>query len=79
MTQVLACGAAVVTLSMGHPPRLRPVRAPHGAAGVTNMSPVARKLLAYAIAVVVLLGVFVLYTRPEMMANLADQIWACVR
>jgi hypothetical protein len=37
----------------------------------------ARKLLAYAAAVAVLLGVFALYTRPELMATLADQVWAC--
>ncbi len=43
------------------------------------MTPLARKLLAYVIALVVLIGVFMLYTRPEMMANLADQVWACVR
>ena len=36
-----------------------------------------RKLLAYGAAVAVLLAVFALYTRPEMMATLADQIWAC--
>jgi len=37
----------------------------------------ARKLLAYGIAVAVLLAVFALYTRPEMLVTLADQIWAC--
>ena len=36
-----------------------------------------RRLLAYGIAVAVLLAVFALYTRPEMMVTLADQIWAC--
>ena len=36
-----------------------------------------RKLLAYGAAVAVLLAVFALYTRPEMMATLADQLWAC--
>ncbi|GAC1600438.1 MAG: hypothetical protein NVS3B2_02640 [Ramlibacter sp.] len=37
----------------------------------------ARKLLAFGVALGVLLGVFALYTRPEMMATLADQIWSC--
>ncbi len=37
----------------------------------------AKKLLAYAGAVVVLLGVFALYTRPQMMVSLGDMIWAC--
>jgi hypothetical protein len=37
----------------------------------------ARKLLAYAAAVTVLLAVFALYTRPEILVTLADQIWAC--
>ena len=36
-----------------------------------------RKLLAYGGAVAALLAVFALYTRPEIMVTLADQIWAC--
>jgi hypothetical protein len=36
-----------------------------------------RKLLAYGAAVAVLLAVFALYTRPEVMVALADQLWAC--
>jgi len=39
----------------------------------------ARKLLAYAAAVAVLLSVFVLYTRPQIMVTLAEQIWFCFR
>jgi hypothetical protein len=39
----------------------------------------ARKLLAYGIAIAVLLAVFALYTRPQMLVTLADQIWACFR
>jgi hypothetical protein len=39
----------------------------------------ARKVLAYAAAVAVLLGVFALYTRPELMITLSEQIWACFR
>jgi hypothetical protein len=35
------------------------------------------KFLAYAAAVVVLLAVFLLYTRPQMMVTIADQVWAC--
>lgn len=37
----------------------------------------ARKLLAYAAALAVLLGVFALYTRPLVLVTLADQVWAC--
>ena len=37
----------------------------------------ARKLTAYATAVGVLLAVFALYARPEIMVALADQMWAC--
>lgn len=37
----------------------------------------ARKLLAYGAAVTALLAVFALYTRPEIMITLADQVWAC--
>jgi hypothetical protein len=36
-----------------------------------------RKVLAYGIAVTVLLAVFALYTRPLILVTLADQIWAC--
>ncbi|MEO8653694.1 MAG: hypothetical protein ABI409_06175 [Ramlibacter sp.] len=38
-----------------------------------------RKLLAYGAALAVLLGVFVLYTRPQIMVTLAEQIWFCFR
>ena len=41
------------------------------------MSLRTRKLLAYGAAAAVLLAVFALYTRPEIMVTLADQIWAC--
>ena len=33
--------------------------------------------LAYGLAVLVLLAVFSLYTRPDFLLSLADQIWAC--
>jgi hypothetical protein len=36
-----------------------------------------RKFLAYSAAVAGLLGVFALYTRPDFLVTLADQIWAC--
>ena len=37
----------------------------------------ARTLLAYGLALALLAGVFALYTRPDMLVTLADQIWAC--
>jgi hypothetical protein len=37
----------------------------------------ARKLLAYGCAAALLLAVFALYTRPQILVTLADQIWAC--
>lgn len=36
-----------------------------------------RKLALYALALTVTLGVFALYTRPDFLLTLADQIWAC--
>ena len=36
-----------------------------------------RKLLAYGGAIAILLAVFGLYTRPDVMNALADQVWAC--
>jgi hypothetical protein len=41
------------------------------------MSARLRRFTAYALAGVVLAGVFALYTRPEMMVALGDMIWAC--
>lgn len=35
------------------------------------------KLLAYATVIAALAGVFALYTRPEFLMNLADQLWSC--
>jgi hypothetical protein len=36
-----------------------------------------RKPLGYAAAVLALLAVFALYTQPDFMVTLADQLWAC--
>ena len=36
-----------------------------------------RIMLGYATALAALLGVFMLYTQPETMINLAEQLWAC--
>jgi hypothetical protein len=41
------------------------------------VTPLRRKLLAYCAATLALLGVFALYTRPQFLVTLADQIWAC--
>ena len=39
--------------------------------------PNKRQALAYAAALVALLAVFGLYTQPEFLVTLADQLWAC--
>jgi hypothetical protein len=36
-----------------------------------------KKALAYGAALAVLLAVFALYARPEMMVTVANMIWAC--
>ena len=36
-----------------------------------------KKLLAFTAATAVLVGVFMLYTRPDMMVVLGDMLWAC--
>jgi hypothetical protein len=41
------------------------------------MSAGTKRLAAWAVAVAALAGVFVLYTRPQMMVALGDMIWAC--
>ncbi len=35
------------------------------------------RLLAWGLALVLLLAVFALYTRPDFLLTLADQLWAC--
>ena len=41
------------------------------------MKPRTRQALLYAGALLVLLLVFTLYTRPDFLRELADQLWAC--
>lgn len=41
------------------------------------MKKLPQQLLAWALALAVLLAVFALYTRPDFMLTLADQVWAC--
>jgi hypothetical protein len=41
------------------------------------MSPRVKAAAAWTCAILVLAGVFVLYTRPQMMVSLGDMIWAC--
>jgi hypothetical protein len=36
-----------------------------------------KRLLAWAIAIAALAAVFMAYTRPEFMVELANQIWLC--
>jgi hypothetical protein len=44
--------------------------------GLTRMK-ILQKYCFYGVALVVLLGVFALYTRPDFLVTLANQIWAC--
>lgn len=39
--------------------------------------PSHRQLLAWGAALLALLGVFLLYTRPDFLLTLADQLWSC--
>lgn len=39
--------------------------------------PVWLRALIWAVVLAALLAVFALYTRPEFMLTLADQVWAC--
>jgi hypothetical protein len=36
-----------------------------------------QKILLWALFIVVPLAVFVMYTRPDMLVMVADQLWAC--
>ncbi len=42
-----------------------------------HSDPRLHKALAYGGAVVALLAVFALYTRPDFLVSLSNQIWAC--
>jgi hypothetical protein len=42
-----------------------------------KMKKSARQWLAWAAALALLLAVFALYTRPDFLVTLADQVWAC--
>ncbi|WP_413906145.1 hypothetical protein [Candidatus Skiveiella danica] len=35
------------------------------------------RFLVYVVVAATLAGVFALYTRPEFLMNLADQLWSC--
>ncbi len=35
------------------------------------------RLLGYSAALLALLAVFALYTRPDFLVTLANQVWAC--
>lgn len=41
------------------------------------MSPRARRISLLGFAGAVLLGVFLLYARPEFLVMLAEQLWSC--
>lgn len=42
-----------------------------------HIDPRLSKALAYGCAVIVLLAVFALYTRPDFLVALSNQVWAC--
>jgi hypothetical protein len=37
------------------------------------------RIVAYAVAVLVLLATFALYEKPEIRVAVADMVWACFR
>ena len=41
------------------------------------MKKTVRQFLAWGAALLVLLAVFALYTRPDFLLTLADQLWSC--
>jgi hypothetical protein len=41
------------------------------------MQPRSRKFIAYGAALAALAAVFALYTRPDLMVALSEQIWSC--
>ncbi len=51
------------------PPESRPHRTP--------ALPLAWRVLAWVVAILACLAVFAMYTAPEFMVMLADQVWNC--
>lgn len=43
----------------------------------TPSLPLWQRVLVWSIVLTVLLAVFALYTQPDFMRTLADQMWAC--
>jgi hypothetical protein len=43
------------------------------------MARIVRRLLPWAAGCALLAAVFALYTRPELMVMLSEQLWACFR
>jgi len=41
------------------------------------MSPIARHALAWTAVALALAATLVLYTRPDFLVQLADQLWSC--
>jgi hypothetical protein len=41
------------------------------------MSPLARQSAVWALVALVLLATLALYTRPDFLVQLADQLWSC--
>ena len=50
-----------------------PEHAPHR----TPALPLVWRVLAWAVAILACLAVFAMYTEPEFMVMLADQVWNC--
>ncbi len=44
---------------------------------VREVSEMLKKILLWALVIAMPLAVFALYTRPNMLVMLADQLWAC--
>lgn len=41
------------------------------------MKPLAIRTLLWAMVALALVGAWSLYTRPDFLVNLADQLWSC--
>jgi hypothetical protein len=39
--------------------------------------PISKRLLLWSLVTLILLGVFFLYTRPDFLVQLANQVWSC--
>jgi hypothetical protein len=81
MTQVLLCGAVIVTLSMGIRHGfglwLAPTTMDRGWTRETFAFAIARRIVLHTTALAALAAVFAACFNPHLLVDLATRVWSC--